>query len=142
MSVSEVVKLIAREGWNNWKMKPCIYPKKIILVTMNQGCKYHLFVWKNFQGYVIAPAEKKKKEKSEGSTRPGDTGSAIATYFSFSCSAKYLTQSLTPVKTSLALIHTWEIIHYVVLPLELSLKSSCSFQECKMKYWSFKLGKG
>lgn len=63
---------------------------------------------------MIAPAEKKKK-KSEVSMRPGDTGSAIATYFSFSCSAKCLAQDLNPVKTSVALIHTWGIIHYIVL---------------------------
>lgn len=63
---------------------------------------------------MIAHAEK-KKEKSEVSMRPGDTGSATATYFSFSGSAKCLAQDLTQIKTSVALIHTWEIIHYIVL---------------------------
>lgn len=57
MSMSEVLKLIARESWNNWKVKPCIYPKKIPSVIMNQGCKWHLFVWKKVQGYMIAPAD-------------------------------------------------------------------------------------
>lgn len=53
---------------------------------------------------MIAPSER-KKENLEAFMRPGDTESAIATYFFFSYSAKYLAQDLTPAKTSLALIH-------------------------------------
>lgn len=54
---------------------------------------------------MIAPSER-KKESLEVSMRLGDTESAIATYFLFSCSAKYLAQDLTPAKTSAASIHT------------------------------------
>lgn len=53
---------------------------------------------------MIAPSER-KKESLEVS-KLGDTESAIATYFLFSCSAKYLAQDLTPAKTSAASIHT------------------------------------
>ena len=129
MSVNEVVRLIAGEGWKNWKMKPCICPKKIPLVTMNQGCKCHLLVClkKRFRGMWLLLLGKKKKDESE-SMRPGDSRSAIVTCFSFSCSAICLAQDLTPTKTHAALIHTWGIFHYIMLSLVLSLKSSCSFQ--------------
>lgn len=65
-------------------MKPCIYPKKIPVVNMKlEATVMSQFVWKKVHGYVTAPAEKKKKEKSEVFIRPRDTGSVVAAYFPF-----------------------------------------------------------
>lgn len=70
---------------------------------------------KRFKGMWLLLQRKKTKEKSEAFMRPGDTGSAIVTDFSFSCSAKCLAQDLTPIKSSVALIHTCGVVHYIVL---------------------------